>query len=392
MPIARTLAALLLVVAASRAATARQVDTPLASATATIRAAERTLVTIDRTDAPLTQVLDDFRKAGVQIQVDWSELALLGVEKDEPVTLMVEKLPATDALAALARVIGEAKERPVLDAAPGLLVLTTADRLEGLRVPAIYDVADILTDPTLLADVADADAPPHAPTRLDATSADATTVEERAKRLVDVLMTQVDPEGWEDVGGSRGRITVEAGRLVVSATPLAHLRLQRLLADLRRESPYAVETSLTIVELPAATAAQLVASSGHDAAALAASVRKASDAKTVWSPRVVTRFEMPATIETTDAARGAWKATLTPTRDRIARVVTLEVDLELTQGADKVAFRGAVAFELEPRPIAIVLPAGSDSAVRRVLLLEVAPQAREAAAADAPERAAKTAP
>jgi hypothetical protein len=372
MPIARSAALLLLVVAASRTATARQADSPLESATATIRAAERTLVTVDRTEAPLTAVLEDFRKAGLQIQVEWSELALLGVEKDEPVTLIVERLPALDALAALSRVIGDAKERPVLDAAPGLLVLTTGDRLEGLRVPAIYDVADILTDPTLLADAADADAPAH-----DATSTDATTIEERARRLLELLMSQVDPQGWEDVGGSRGRISVEAGRLVVSATPLAHLRLRRLLDDLRRESPFAIETSLSIMEVPSATATRLADEAKGDATALAAAVRGAADATRAWSPRVVTRFDAPASIETSDDALGQWQATLTPRRDRIARVITLDLHVTLAKGSSKVGFDGLVAFDVVPRPVAIVLPTTDGAATARILVIDITPQSRD---------------
>ena len=64
-----------------------------------------------------------------------------------------------------------------------------------------------------------------------------------AEQLIEILISNVEADSWDDVGGS-GHISFSAGILVISQTPRVHTVIQSLLEDLRRQG--AVISSLTI--------------------------------------------------------------------------------------------------------------------------------------------------
>lgn len=312
---------------------ASAMPSPLDRSIATILDAHAARVTLDADDAELADIVGRLSQAGVVLRADWPALERLGIDPDDRIGFEVRDLTVYDAAVAFSRAIGDESERPVVDAAPGQLVLTTEHALGGMREAALYDVADIVTDATLLAGTED-----PSPTA----TADTTTDEERAARLVELILDHVDPQSWLEQGGSRGRISREAGRIVVSATPATHLRLRRFLSELRDESPLVASVRLHVLAVPTARADRIVEASAGDAHAQALALVSAPEATRLWAPHVLTRLGETASVETSGAT-ASFSATVIPTRDRIARVLSVQVTLDATVAGVTARFEGTVA-------------------------------------------------
>ena len=55
-----------------------------------------------------------------------------------------------------------------------------------------------------------------------------------ADSLRQLIMTNVSTDSWRDNGGTIGNISNFGGKLVINATDMNHLEIDRLLAELRR--------------------------------------------------------------------------------------------------------------------------------------------------------------
>jgi hypothetical protein len=322
-----------------------------------LREAERSRASIDRSNSTVEAVLAELQATTkIPLRVDWSALERLGIDRDDPFEFHANDLSPKLLLEAIAMSLGSEIERPVVDAGAGQIVLTTDAGRASLRATAVYDVADVLFDPTLIdalkalaegAPVAiDAPLDPaHGGTTSPATDETTTrdtdavtgveaTHDALARRLVRILTTHVDPDGWEVNGGTRAAVTAEAGRLVVSATPIVHRRIQRLLAELRNESPLAAEVELLVGSIATKDLDALLAqsSSTRDDRSIADLVRTASSftSRANWAPSMRVALDRETRLEgaISDAPDAAvCTAAFTPRFDRTRGALACAVSI-----------------------------------------------------------------
>jgi hypothetical protein len=320
-------------------------------------------VTFDVTNAELSDALASFQAlSGLPLRIEWSALADLGIAKDDVIDVHVHDVPPLVALKAIAATINADIDRPVVEAAAGQIVLTSPRGLGAFRELAMYDVADILADPMLIDAVAAAVRAQRAAEQHigakeeeeaegkgdDANSTAGSTagsaaafspLTARGDRLIEIIVDHIDPEGWDDNGGSRGRMSHEAGRLLVTATPSTHQALRTLLADLRRTSPTAATTTWTVASVPTATLDALLAkpefAGPMNTPALDAAIRAASGFKALSKQQVTSKLGEEAVVDLGDGRNGS-HCVANVTLDRARGTLSVQTKMTLFAGSWKV--------------------------------------------------------
>ncbi|MFO0828951.1 MAG: hypothetical protein U0572_12490 [Phycisphaerales bacterium] len=342
----------------SRANTASApLDDGLDRSLAALAAADRGRVTLDLKHTDAQTVVDRLNALGiVPVRVDWNALARIGFDPDDALDFSAKDVSLLDALAILAQSVGSETERAVIDAAPGQIVVTTDMSARALRGTAIYDVADIATDPTLLGEV-DGGGVTIAPAATHGVSDE--TLAERMTRLVDLITDHIDTNSWTANGGERSAISAEAARLVVTATPSTHRKVRDLLLNLRRESPVAALVEVTLYEVPRAALDDMSRAAATDAAELARLIEHRDDARRGWSPRVVARLGEEAKLKS-ERTGETDSCFVVARHDRIGRVLSVTIELHVERGPNRAEFSGTLPFEGGRGAVATVLPGGPD--------------------------------
>jgi hypothetical protein len=157
----------------------------------------------DFTETPLNDVLDYFKsKHDIQIQGDKKALQDAAIDGSQPITL---QLKGVTLKSALRLILDELDLAYVIR--DEVLLVTTKDVAASLRETRTYPVQDLLT-------------------RWPAGTL-------RGRDLVRMITAVVEPETWDESGGS-GAVELLPGTLVVSQTQAVHSELADLLALLRR--------------------------------------------------------------------------------------------------------------------------------------------------------------
>lgn len=372
--------------------------TSLALSLAALQAAEGGSITLDLARTHVDQACEALGAAGhLPLRIDWDALADLGIAKDDTIDFRIQDVPALVALKALAATMNAEIEAPVVDASAGQLILTSPRGLAKYRETAIYEIGDILADP-LLIDAVAAKARAAAETKAmeeaskggndepapsPADDSDATTTSAgspgaatvafspltaRAERLVDLIADHVDSEGWEDNGGSRSRLSHEAGRLIVSATPETHRQLRAFLAELRNGSPTSATTTWTIGVMPSGALDTLLATSDDPAAQIAA-VKAASQFRVLGTPRVSVRLGDEATTEVDDG-RNSIRCTANVSFDRARGTLALATSVAMGFGPAKAAIQSTLTGTARRAAGVLRLPSGPSAGEAWVVLTE----------------------
>lgn len=391
------------------AAPAHEATSPTGSLALSMRALERAglgTVTLDATNVTIEELFQKLQSfAALPLRIDWSALSRMGVAKDDRLDFHIKDVPALVAVKAITNAMDAEIDRPVVDASAGQIVVTSPNGLASLRELAIYDVADILADPTLIDAIAAAAAEREAPAKEDpATEPDAkpeekpeekpdskpeekttanTVAEEsplhaRTERLIEIITEHIDPEGWLDSGGSRGRITGEAGRLIVTATPMAHRQLTQLLATLREQAPLSATITCTIAALPNAALDEALAKPTADRRAAVAAVRGAPGFRIVTAPRLVAQLGQAATVELKDG-NASTLCRVTPTFDRARRSLSVAVRAELTSGDRRAAIESSIGGAAAGFTDLLRLAGGPSATETFVIIVEAATDPRQGA-------------
>ncbi len=182
----------------------------------------RTVVRVDgapRTLAALAKVIS--KASGVEIELDTA-----GIE-DAPVFLSLAfSLRAGDWLAdelldaGLSRMRGGRGDRVDWYVKDGRVVVTHADTAERMcRRMVVYSVEDLIANRPASEFTAHDDS---ASVRLDLT-----------EKLVEVLTSNIDPDGWVNNGGDRAQLEVLGDRFVIQARQRTHERVIAFLGALR---------------------------------------------------------------------------------------------------------------------------------------------------------------
>lgn len=347
--------------------------------------AESGSISVDATDVTIEELFQRIQNFGsLSLRIDWPALSRIGVAKDDRLDFHIKDVPPLAALKAIVSAMDADIDRPVIDASAGQIVVTSPNGLAGLRELAIYDIADILADPTLIDAIALAASPvaaeedekdeaeeeaeeadptanpntkPAAPARepesTHTTVAAETPMHARAERLIEIISEHIDPEGWIDSGGSRGRITSEAGRLIVTATPMTHRQLRSLLATLREQAPTSATITCQIAAVETSALDELLGRSGTSAnrQTTVDAVRALASFRIVAAPRVAAEMGSAATVaikNTPSSADGGTtvQCRATPTFDRAHKRFGVGVTLELTHGTQSASLDSSVSGAL----------------------------------------------
>lgn len=354
----------------------------LAKSLAALAVADRGSIAFTATDTRLDEALARFTEAtGVPVRAEWDALTRILVDRNAVVDWSVRDATPLAALRILAQSIGTDLDRPVVDASQGTLLLTSLPALAGHRETALYDVADIAADPTLLDSLASliaVDEEEAAAASDETTTGEERAAGERVERLARLLMDHLDPEGWMDFGGSRGRISAEAGRLVVTASANTHRELRRLLADLRDEAPTSAVVRIAVIELDASVATsamrRLDAIEGTERRAAIASLRALDGARVEVSAELAVRLGAEAIMRVDDATPSRFEATVLARHDRARR--SLAVNLDLAMGAARLTTIADFPARGDGAE-ALLMPAADGRA--RIVIVEAATRRREPA-------------
>lgn len=202
------------------------------------------------TNNRLEDVLSYFASVtNLNVDVDWDSMERIGVGRDMPVSLELRDVPAR---VVLNRVLEKTKtdsfSRVDWAVNDGVLVIAAEEALRRNTFVVIYDIRDLLFEiPDFdVAPLLDLDHvldrwgdqksrensgaifgynDPEAPVRR--------TEQDMMERVLEIIQTNVDFEGWRDNGGSTGVVQELNGNLIVTNTAKNHRQIQGLLNQLR---------------------------------------------------------------------------------------------------------------------------------------------------------------
>ncbi len=185
----------------------------------------------------------------LNIDVDWTSLEEIGVDRSTPVSLNLSNIPMRTILD---RMLDKASPDRLSRAAwavnDGILQIASDEALRKNTILAIYDIRDLLIE------VPDFDNAPEfdlsqvlqsgqggggggqSPFQDQNDQEEQTLpLEERRQQIIDILTRNIDFEGWEDNGGDTGRIQPLAGSLIITNTARNHREIGGLLSKLREQ-------------------------------------------------------------------------------------------------------------------------------------------------------------
>jgi Flp pilus assembly secretin CpaC len=216
-------------------------------------------------DTPLENVIG-FLSTVTQLNVDtdWQALENSGIDRGTTVTLNLTNVTVETVLN---RIVEKLSPDRVTGAgwtiSDGVLTVSSREQINKQRTLAIYDIRDLIIE------VPDYDNAPEfdlqqalqARTRggggggqspfqdADDEEEERRTLQERTDEIIEIITTNVDPEGWKESGGDTGFIQPLNGLLIITNTPSNHRAVHGLLSKLReyRAMQINVETRFLIV-------------------------------------------------------------------------------------------------------------------------------------------------
>ena len=210
---------------------------------------ETTRIPASFTDVPLENALEFIATlTNVNMDVDWEALADVGIERDTEISLELREVSAR---VVLDRVLEKVSPDEFTSAdwaiADGILLVASGDRLRENTFIVIYDVRDLLFEvpdftavPSLDLDQILQQSSSSGGGGGGSIFADdetggglVLTPEELLNRLLEIIQTNVDPNGWIDAGGETGAIQPLNGNLIITNTAKNHREIQGLLNQLR---------------------------------------------------------------------------------------------------------------------------------------------------------------
>ena len=182
-----------------------------------------TVVPIDFRENTLKSAIDYLQAiSGVQIVVDWNALSLIGVDRDDAVTLQLSAVPLDAAFDLTLGQVGHDIDRPIYEIREdeSLVFVSSLDGCRSDTVLVTYDVSSLIEQ--------------HLRIEPEVTR------QQAAQDLVDTIEETVDPASWVSLGGESGTLRVLGDRLIVSNSRRNHKAISALLASIATgESPRA---------------------------------------------------------------------------------------------------------------------------------------------------------
>jgi type II secretory pathway component GspD/PulD (secretin) len=208
-------------------------------------------IPVSFTETPLENVVG-FVQAVTQLNVDtdWQALETVGIDRATPVTLNLTNVTVETVLNRVAeKVSPDALTGAAWTIADGVLTISTREQINRQKIMAIYDIRDLLVEVPNYGDLA-----PNVDLQSalqqggqqgggggqspftggnDDQDTPGRTLQERTNDLLEIITTNVDPDGWRDNGGDVGFIQQLNGLLIITNTPSNHRSIDSLLSKLR---------------------------------------------------------------------------------------------------------------------------------------------------------------
>jgi type II secretory pathway component GspD/PulD (secretin)/tetratricopeptide (TPR) repeat protein len=227
-----------------------------------------TRVPVDFTNNTFEQVIDYLKSVtGLKIYVDWKALNLVGIGKEDEITLQLGEVSVSTALDRIMDQLGEGADRPQYAVENGILTISSDEAIRQRTMLVVYDIRDLIFQvpvfdnaPTLDLDAALQQGQQGggggggggggfgggggggggggaggggAIIGEPGAEGERLTRAELVRQIVDIIQENVDPEGWRDLGGDTGSLQELNGNLIITNTPNNHREIVGLLSQLR---------------------------------------------------------------------------------------------------------------------------------------------------------------
>jgi len=178
----------------------------------------------------------------LNVDVDWDSLADIGVDREDLVSLNLQPLPAEVVLErVLDKVSPDEFSRASWAANDGVLVIASESALRKNTFVVIYDIRDLLfriqdfdEAPDLgLGEIVEGGGGGGTQSDFEVEEDEGPTEEELLDQIIEIVQTNIDPDGWADAGGDTGRINELNGNLIITNTARNHRQIAGLLSQLR---------------------------------------------------------------------------------------------------------------------------------------------------------------
>jgi len=232
----------------------------------------RVLAVLDQKRIPVTFQDNTLREvvgfietvAQLNIDVDWDSLEEISIDPETPISLTLSNVPLRTVLD---RVVGKVSDggfggdRADWAVIDGILTIASDEQIRRNTTLHIYDLRDLVVEipnfdeaPTLdlnsVLQGSQGGGGGQSPfTNVDTVDMERIPLEERLEVIIDIVVQNIDPDGWQDNGGSTGTIQQLNGMLIITNTPKNHRAIQGLLSKLRevRAMQINVETRFLLV-------------------------------------------------------------------------------------------------------------------------------------------------
>jgi len=217
-------------------------------------------------DTPLENVVT-FLQAVTQlnIDVDWASLENASVDRTAPVSLNLTNVTVETVLnRVMEKVSPDANTGAAWTISDGVLNIASKEQINRQKTLAIYDIRDLIIEVPNYDNAPEFDLQQalqsgqsggggggQSPFQdADGEDPERRPLQERTEEIIQIITTNVDPDGWRDTaGGETGFIQQLGGLLIITNTPANHRAIHGLLSKLReyRAMQINVETRFLLV-------------------------------------------------------------------------------------------------------------------------------------------------
>jgi len=188
---------------------------------------------------------------GINIFVNWNALELAGVERDQTVNLVLNNVPAEQALRLVLQQVTLDDTNPVsFSIIEGIVHISTAQDLRKATVLRVYDIRDLLVQIPNFTEAPEFDLESALSSEIGGEGGTTTTGifgtgegvagevgltrDQLITAIIELIQTTVgNPDDWAEIGTGESSVRELNGNLIVRTTPGNHNQLLQLLGELR---------------------------------------------------------------------------------------------------------------------------------------------------------------
>ena len=277
---------------------------------ALMRMLQETLIDADYDRIDFERVIDDLRERfDLNIHVSWSQLAEIGVRRDQRIEVKLKQIPLATLLDIVLREVGDPEFSLNFIVSDGILRITSSDLTREPTVLRAYDVTDLIESGYAIRRFANTPVLGLELTgrefiggelRREASGGggegsggggsifgdpsddfDDRSEMERIQQIFYLIVESVEPDSWYENGGETGSIQAFESTLLIRHTLRGHQKIAELFQLLRSSQPQTLDADVAVVRLRTDRAAELRLKIGKRFPRLTAE----QAAELAWSPQ-----------------------------------------------------------------------------------------------------------